>query len=657
MRSLWNISVVSMIGLFFLPVGGEAQTAVYSQPSWWIGGAAGANFNFSSGNTRQLNEVFRAPLTFHKGRGAGLYAAPTVEYHFRGTGLGILLQAGFDSRNSALEGTLFPCNCPADLSVKLSYFTIEPSLRYSPLRTGFYIFGGPRLAFNLEKSFNYQIRGKPDLPEQVVITDLNSDFSNIRNTLLSMQVGAGYDFRLTQIRWRRQLILSPFVAFQPYFGQSPRSSETWNITSLRAGLSLKMGSGRKVHIPEESQVFAPEVQFTVYSPENIPIERRVRETFPLRNYVFFDSGSTLIPNRYMLLTPDQVKNFKEDQLEVFTPKSLSGRAAREMTVYYNILNILGDRMNKHPFTVITLVGSSARGPADGEKMAESIKRYLVEVFDISSARIAVHGLDKPKLPSEHPGSSTLELDMLRAGDQRVSIESDSPDLLMEFESGRASLRPVTTVGIQNAPLDSYVSFYVKGAEELLASWSIDIKDKSGNVQSLGPFYEENVRIPGKFILGDRPEGVFTVTMTGQKKNGKTVKQNAIVKMKRWKPPVNEEGMRFSVIYEFDESKVIPVYQKYLSTVVMPLIPIGGTVIIHGHTDIIGDAAYNRKLSLARANDVKGILETSLKTAGRTDVKLDVYGWGEDQSLSPFNNQYPEERFYNRTVIIDIIPPR
>jgi len=53
--------------------------------------------------------------------------------------------------------------------------------------------------------------------------------------------------------------------------------------------------------------------------------------------------------------------------------------------------------------------------------------------------------------------------------------------------------------------------------------------------------------------------------------------------------------------------------------------------------------------------VKAILENGLKKTGRSDVKFEVIGSGEDQMVSPFENNYPEERFYNRTVIIDIIP--
>ncbi len=84
-------------------------------------------------------------------------------------------------------------------------------------------------------------------------------------------------------------------------------------------------------------------------------------------------------------------------------------------------------------------------------------------------------------------------------------------------------------------------------------------------------------------------------------------------------------------------------------------PQNGKVILHGHTDVIGEEANNHKLSLARAKDVRTVLENSLLKASRTDVTLEVFGFGEDQSLSPFRNKNPDECFYNRTVIMDSIP--
>ncbi|RTZ05039.1 OmpA family protein [Flavobacterium sp. GSP6] len=632
----------------------ETLVVKYAKPTWLFGAAAGANFNFYRGSTNQLNANFTPPATFHEGDGIGLFIAPLVEYRPADSRWGIMFQAGYDSRKGSFDPVTTACDCPADLSTDLSYITVEPSVRFAPFKSNFYVYGGPRLAFNLDKSFTYQLGTNTAFPDQEPSPEVRGDFSAINKTILSLQIGAGYDIPLSSDSNKTQFILSPFVAFQPYFGQDPRATETWNNTTVRAGVALKFGQGKNI---QEATDLAKdrEVQFSVNSPSNVPGERRMTEIFPLRNYVFFNQGSTEIPSRYVILTKDQVKDFKEDQLEVFVPKKLSDRSKRQMTVYYNVLNILGDRMQKNPTATIILVGSSEKGSQEGLVMAASIKTYLVYIFAIDPSRIMTKGQDKPTIPSEQPGG-TQELVLLREGDRRVSIESNSPDLLMEFQSGPdAQLKPVQIIALQEAPIESYVSFNNKGAGEALSSWSLQITDEQGTVQNFGPYTQDEVKIPGKAILGSRPEGDYTVKMIGQTKSGKIVEKETPVHMVLWTPAKMEEGTRYSIIYEFNKSKAIGIYEKYLSEVVTPQIPVGATVLIHGHTDSIGEETYNQNLSLARANDVKGILEKGLSKAGRNDVKFEVTGEGENENNSPFENKTPEERFYNRTVIIDIIP--
>jgi len=116
----------------------------------------------------------------------------------------------------------------------------------------------------------------------------------------------------------------------------------------------------------------------------------------------------------------------------------------------------------------------------------------------------------------------------------------------------------------------------------------------------------------------------------------------------------KESIRFSVIYEFNESKSNAIYEKYLTEVVAKKIPANATVLIKGYTDIIGEDNYNKNLSLARATDVKNTIANSLEKSGRTDVKFEIHGYGEDKQYGLFENNYPEERFYNRTVVIDIL---
>ncbi len=677
--SLHNLPIKGLIlGALILTasqVSTQAQEAQYTIPSWWYGVAAGANFNFYHGSTQELTTDLIAPAAFHNGKGAGLYLAPLVEFHKPDSRLGVMLQLGYDNRKGKFDEILTPCNCPADLSTKLSYLTIEPSVRFAPFKGNFYLYGGPRIAINLAKSFTYQVKANPAFPDQVADAAVKSDFSKVSSVLGSMQIGAGYDIPVSNQNQRAQFVISPFINFQPYFGQSPRTIETWNITTLRAGIAFKFGRGQKTS-PQEVEkatsstvtpvkpvttvatvVVLPKVKFTVYSPANVPVERRVRETFPVRNYVFFDLGSTEIPNRYILLNKGQVKEFKEDQLEVFTPKRLSGRSGREMEVYYNILNILGDRMGKNPNAMVRLTGASMQGIDDGIAMAESVKKYLVDVFGIAPLRFTIEGRIKPRIPSEQPGG-TIQLDLLREGDRRVSIWSESPAILVEFQSGQnVPLVPVVINAVQEAPLDSYVSITAENAKKAFTSWSVEIKDGQGKIQYFGPYTSEKESIPGQTILGTNASGDFKVTMIGLTKDSKTVVKDTTVHMVKWVPSEREEGMRFSVIFEFDESKAIPLYDKYLAEVVMPKIPKNGKVILHGHTDIIGDKDENMALSLARANDVKGTLENALTKAGRTDVTFEVYGFGENENLAPFENKLPEGRFYNRTVIIDIIPQK
>ena len=624
------------------------------QPKLWFGLSGAANFNFYSGTTQMINSEVYAPSAFHDGSGIAPYGSIFMEYRPNPV-FGLMFNLAYDDRSGSFDQVIAPCNCPADLNAKVSYLTLEPSIRIAPFANAFYVYAGAVFSDNYRKSFTYTQEQQPDRA---------GDFSEMRKWKIGAQIGAGYDIPLSKVSNQTQFALSPFIAYRPVFGERPRNwgVDNWAMQSVKVGLAIKFGKAKKAAVVEalpeaivETPVVEPEVTFNVNSPRNIPVQRTVRETFPLRNYIFFDLGSTEIPSRYVLLRKDQVQDFREDQIEVLTPLVQSDRPKREMTVYYNALNILGDRMGKNPNSTIVLVGSSEKGSKDGKLMAESIKTYLVDVFGINPKRISIEGRSKPKIPSEQPGGK-LELVLLRQGDRRVSIESKSPELLMEFQSGEDTpLKPVEFTVVEEAPVESYVTFNVKEAEETFSSWSLEITDEQGRVQNFGPYTQEEVSIPGKTILGNRPVGDYKVAMIGQTKSGKVIKKENNVHMVLWTPTTPEEGMRFSVLYEFNNSKSIELYRKYLKEVVAPKIPAGGKVTIHGYTDVIGGEVNNKKLSLARANDVKSILESALKKSGNKNVQFEVLGFGEDESVSPFANKLPEQRFYNRTVIIDIVP--
>jgi outer membrane protein OmpA-like peptidoglycan-associated protein len=480
-----------------------------------------------------------------------------------------------------------------------------------------------------------------------------AEFNDMRETVFSGQIGIGYDIALVSPNDRSQVNLSPFISYQPYFGQEPRSSKSWAVSTLRVGVGIKFGSGAVISRSEPA-VVERDVQFSVRAPKAVPAKRRVRETFPLRNYVFFEAGSTEIPNRYVALTKDQAASFKEEQLQEVQPINMTGRSLRQMTVYYNILNILGDRMKRNPGTVISLSGASEKGPEHGKARAETIKRYLVEVFGIEDSRITTEGRDKPRIPSETPGG-TKELALLRAGDRRVDIESNSPEMMIQVGGGpHYMLKPVQIVAVVEDPLDSQVLFDVFGAKEVLASWSLEITDEQGKVQRFGPSTREHENISGNTILGDRSQGDYKVVMLGETKRGKFVRKENSIHLVRRDEPL-KEAVRFSILFDFDKSKTIASYEKFLTDIVTPLIPDSGIVIIHGHTDIVGEEEYNNNLSIERAQDAQNIIEHAISNSDKRGITFETFGFGENLQYAPFENYFPEERFYNRTVIIDIVP--
>ena len=195
-----------------------------------------SNLNFYRGTTQMLNSTLTTPTAFHRGFGSGFYAALLAEYRPNPV-WGGMLYVGYDDRRGLFDDVRTPCNCPMSLSTRISYVSIEPSLRIAPFSSGFYLFAGPRVGFNVAKSFTYIRDGNPGEKRE-------GDWSDMRSTVFSGQVGAGYDISLTSPDARTQVNLSPFVSFQPYFGQNPRSVESWNVTTLRVGAALKFGGGK-----------------------------------------------------------------------------------------------------------------------------------------------------------------------------------------------------------------------------------------------------------------------------------------------------------------------------------------------------------------------------------------------------------------------------
>jgi outer membrane protein OmpA-like peptidoglycan-associated protein len=635
----------------FLSINLNAQSISRNTPKWWFGASGAVNMNYYRGNTQVLNSALTTPATFHKGKDVKPYASILTEYR-PNKYLGFMLNTAFDNRGGKFDSKIGACDCLTDLSTNLSYISFEPSVRIAPFGSSFYFYTGPTISLNINKALIF---------EQQFQSNIRADWGNINKTVLAAQLGIGFDIPLSGKARETQMTLSPFASFQTDLFQSPRAIESWTIYTVRAGIALKLGTAKKVVAPLQSKIILvptiqveKEVQFYVRAPKVIPLKRQVKETFPIRNAVFFNMGSTDIPTRYNLLNIEEAKIFNENQLQDIQPMNLSnGRSERQLFVYHHILNLIGDRMRVHPQSTILLIGSADQNPAEGKLMSEKIKSYLVYIFGIEAYRIQTEGRDKPMIPSEQPGAVD-ELDLLHEGDRRVDIESNSPELLMQIGGNNsARLKPVAILTTQQDPLDSHVIFTVDNATELLREWNLEIKDESGATQTYGPYYANQAHIAGNTILSGKSQGNYSITMLGTTIEGKKVKKLSSVSLTQINKPA-QIGLRFSILFDFDKSKSIASYEEFLQNVITPLIQDNNTVIIHGHTDIIGGVKYNLNLSRERAVGVEQIIKRSLTLQNKKGVQFETYGFGEDLTMSPFENGTPEERFYNRTVIIDII---
>jgi outer membrane protein OmpA-like peptidoglycan-associated protein len=634
-------------GLLVMVCTYSAVQAQITQPSWWFGVSGAANANWYDGTTQTLNNSLLVPTAFHKGFGIRPYGSVLVEYRPKPV-WGIMLNVAYDGRGAKYKNVEAPCNCLATLDADINYISVEPSLRLGFNSFNLYFFAGPRVAFNINNDFKYTQVNQPNTV---------SNFSSTKQVQVSGQVGLGYDIMVSSANSATKVSLSPFASYHPYFGQEPRSIESLSIQTVRVGMALKIGKGHRT--PEKMiQPIplgkAPEHQFifTARGPK-APSTLQVSETLPLLNAVFFDDGSEEIPNRYVLLTADQAVAFRENQLQQQQTGDISVRSAGQLSVYYNVLNILGDRMRSNPTTSILLNGASVNRPRGGKSFAIAVKAYLVNVFGIDGARIVVSGSFKPRPPSEKIGG-TKDLGLLGAENRRVDIESNSPELLMEI--GGDMMKPVQLAATPANPRDTMIVLHVDSAKQLLASWYVDAADQNGVVKHFGPFNNDWSSISNSAIVGNGPGGDYKITMLAQTINGTSVSKDTTIHLMSQQPAVIKE-LRYSIVFNYDKYTTVAKYTRFLVDIVSPLITSGATVSIHGHTDIIGEVAYDQKLSDSRAFDAKQLIENALTKAGVTNVTIQPTGYGSDVNQAPFDNKLPEQRFYNRTVIIDIIPAK
>ena len=109
----------------------------------------------------------------------------------------------------------------------------------------------------------------------------------------------------------------------------------------------------------------------------------------------------------------------------------------------------------------------------------------------------------------------------------------------------------------------------------------------------------------------------------------------------------------SILFKFNSTELNPEYEYYLSALARHLAkkPAFSSLVIEGHTDSIGAAAYNEKLSQQRAQSIKNYL---VQVHGLDGRKIQALGYGESRPIADNGNYQGRQK--NRRVAFKITRP-
>jgi outer membrane protein OmpA-like peptidoglycan-associated protein len=450
----------------------------------------------------------------------------------------------------------------------------------------------------------------------------------------------GYDLPLGP-----RLTVAPEISYYYPIGDVT-SSYRWRISTLQGAINAKWSFGG--HVPEPI-VEAPVVEEPTALPEPVAstlapssslalTQTVVTETFPILPYIFFDEGSSTLSPRYMRVGETDRAAFREEAL----PR-------RSLAAYYELLNIVGHRLDETPGARITLKGTadSREGKVPGalnnlaRARAQAVKDYLVKVWSIDPARIDVVTSDRPT----HPSSTVYQEGWHE--NRRVEIASTRDDVLRPILHRRFNeftVEPSTAVfaGGSSGPIDAWEMRVMAGSEVVWQTESIGAPPErltwpidDAATEKIGQAVGTNDSLRCELTLvpksGDPVTRVVTMPVT------KTLQPYEISRLSL-------------IVFDFDRAEINDQNRRMVSSFVSGSIASNSTASITGSTDRLGEASHNQQLSQLRAEAVRSLIVAERPTASITRVE------GIGPSKLPYDNDLPEGRYYCRTVAVEVMTP-
>lgn len=652
-----------------------AQGPYESRPVYGIYGFGGLNLH--TADFSALPGIPSCCPRFETGTGVGfgggfLYSFPISDKLFVDTRVGYRDRSGVLTRIEDIylagtDGFGVDGEFEHKVDASLSSVTLTPALGIR-LSDNFSIRGGLEIGYVMTKTYEQQ--EEIVKPNNGRFTDTDSRFRNVNSGDIpdassisaALVAAAAYDLPLNSAN---TFFLAPEVNFA--FGLTNVSSDPWTVSTLGGGLSLKYAPRKIIPPPPPPAPPAPPIDPPLaelpVSPtldaaiDAVGVDENGQETdvstliveeflyrrmHPILNYVFFDEGSSEIPERYDLLDPSETSTFDIKNLYTF----------RTLDVYYHSMNIFAKRMKQYPQARLTLIGcNSNQGPEAGNQSlsmqrATKIRDYFVNVWGIDPNKIKVEARNLPDKPSNPTTPEGAE------ENRRVEIISNLPqivqpiiirDTLRESNPPLIRFKPYANakIGVKTwrvtAMQGSKVLKTFSGTGAVPASIDWDLAEEREEHRQNLPTFDRPIEY--------RLEVIDFDGKTWESAVQKLPVEELTVEKKMVELLADKEIDRYDLIlFDFNEYRLSEKNAEIADIAKRRIMP-NSTVTIKGYSDKIGEEDHNLTLSRNRA----------LATARALGVpESRAEGLGESVLL--YDNSLPEGRFYCRTVNILIVTP-
>ncbi len=633
-----------------------------------FGVIAGATLNVPSAEFRQLGDFPSCCPTFTGGSGAGFQFGGWLNRPLS-TSISILgrlmisydaVGFSYDERSFVADVRDTPRVVPAvfrhELSAKQAHIVLEPLLAIEISSRGRFMVG-PRIGIPISSTFEQT----ESLAEPVDFGSfINTGRTWISNTgdipsppiaSVALTGALGWTFPLNA---SQSVHMMPEVSFS--YALTPVSQGAdWYPHAVR--LSLGIGWSAPVTTkepppPAPDPVVTPIVAESTPTKDQTPpkirleilgvnddgtttknpvINRReifIRTLHPMLGNVYFDEGSSLIPQRYV----DGIARAQRDTLSLTPLEALHGE-----------LSIIAARIRIRPKARLRIGGMTANTVKDqgadlARRRAESVRSKLIEL-GVEPGRIDL--VTGTSLFPATRASDSAQKPLAIEENQRVEVSCTDFAVMAPITVGTTDvtvwprrIRIVDTI-VSPALAEVQSDVIVGDARmsvprQMASATSADEIDLTSLV---APSSSSSIEVR-----------VSATDTTGLKASQKVIVPIRQQSMAKWRAERSGDLLieRYGlVLFDFNNAGLGEQHRQIIDIIRSRITP-QTTVSIIGMTDLMGSDEYNRELSLRRAKEVAKALGVSAAT---------IDGTGE--ALPQFPNVLPEGRASNRTVVIEL----